>query len=60
MSNAKTIKCNPSWEASARLLLEVVKHGDTPEAKDSAAEEIIRGMRGYDAMLRKHTNYFDS
>lgn len=55
---AKTIKCNPSWEASARLLLEVVKYGDTPEAKDNAANEIIRGMRGYDGLLRKHTDYF--
>jgi len=57
---SKVIKCNPSWEASARILLEVVKHGDTPEAKDNAANEIIRGMRGYDGMLRKHTDYFDS
>jgi len=41
------------------MLLEVVKYGDTPEAKDNAANEILRGMQGYDAMLKKHTDYFE-
>jgi hypothetical protein len=41
------------------MLLEVVKYGDTPEAKDDAANEILRALSGYDAMLAKHTDYFD-
>ncbi len=56
----KVIKLNPSWAAAGRMLLEVVKHGDTPEAKDNAADEIMRALRGYDGMLAKHTDYFDA
>ncbi len=56
----KVIRLNPSWAAAGRMLLEVVKHGDTPEAKDNAAEEIMRALRGYDVMLKKHTDYFDA
>ncbi len=55
----KTIKCNPSWTACTRMLLEVVKHGDTEQARENAADEILRGMTGYDAMLAKHTDYFE-
>ena len=55
----KVIKCNPSWTACTRMLLEVVKYGDTPEAKDAAADEILRGMTGYDGMLEKYTDYFE-
>lgn len=55
----KVIKMNPSWEAVGRMLLEVVKYGDTPEAKDDAAKEILRALKGYDGMLRKHTDYFE-
>ena len=55
----KVIKCNPSWTAAGRMLLEVVKYGDTPEAKDNAANEILRALGGFDAMLLKHTDYFE-
>ena len=47
----KTIKCNPSWTACTRMLLEVVKHGDSEQARENAANEILRGMGGYDALL---------
>ncbi len=56
----KTVKCNPSWTACTRMLLEVVKHGDSEEARETAANEILRGMAGYDAMLKKHTDYFEA
>ncbi len=56
----KTIKCNPSWEGSAQILLHVVEHGNTEQARRDAKEEILRAMRGYDAMLAEHTDYFDS
>ena len=55
-----TIRLNPSWSAAGRILLECVKYGETPEAKDNAAEEIMRALAGYDAMLEKHTDYFDT
>jgi hypothetical protein len=42
------------------MLLEVVKHGDTEQAREDAANEILRGMQGYDAMLLKHTDYFEN
>lgn len=54
----RTIKCNPSWEASARILLMVITSSDSETARLDAQEELLRGMRGYDAMLRKHTDYF--
>lgn len=54
----KAIKCNPTWEWAVSVLLEVVEHG-TEEAKAEAKEEIKRGARGYDHLLRKHTNYFE-
>ncbi len=54
-----TVKCNPTWTGAGRMLLEVVKHGDTPQAKDDEANEILRALSGYDAMLKKHTDYFD-
>jgi len=41
------------------MLLEVVKHGDSDEAKQGACDEILKGLRGYDAMLAKHTDYFE-
>lgn len=55
----KVIKMNPSWSWAGSVLLEVVKHGDTPEAKDNAADEIMKALKGYDALLRKHTDYFE-
>ncbi len=56
----RVIKMNPSWTAAGRILLECVKYGETPEAKDNAAEEILRALAGYDAMLAKHTDYFET
>ena len=55
----KTVILNPSWEACGRMLLEVVKHGDSDAAKEGACDEILKGLRGYDAMLAKHTDYFE-
>jgi len=54
----KTIKCNPSWEASARILLAVITGSKSECARLDAQEELLRGMRGYDKMLAKHTDYF--
>ena len=56
----KTIKCNPTWEASARILLAVITGSNSEAMRRDAEEELLRGMRGYDAMLAKHTDYFDS
>lgn len=56
----KVIRLNPSWSACGRMLLEVVEHGDSQKARDDAKAEIIRALNGYDAMLKKHTDYFDA
>lgn len=56
---AKAIRLNPSWKACGRMLLEVVENGDTPEARQGAKDEILRALGGYDAMLAKHTDYFE-
>lgn len=56
----KTIKCNPTWEASARILLLAVVNSTSDAVRIDAEKEILRGMRGYDAMLAKHTDYFDT
>jgi hypothetical protein len=42
------------------VLLEVVENGDSQEARDNAKAEILKALRGYDAMLKKHTDYFDA
>jgi hypothetical protein len=55
----KTVILNPSWQACGRMLLEVVEHGDTQQARDDAKAEILKGLGGYDAMLAKHTDYFE-
>jgi len=54
----KTIRLNPSWEWAASVLLEVVEHGTT-DAKAEAKAEIMKMAKGYDGMLRKHTDYFE-
>jgi hypothetical protein len=54
----KTIRCNPTWEASARILLAVITGSNSAVMRADAQEELLRGMRGYDAMLAKHTDYF--
>jgi len=54
------IKCNPTWTWAASVLLEVVENGDSQEARDNAKAEILKAMRGYDSMLKKHTDYFDN
>jgi hypothetical protein len=54
----KTIRCNPTWEWAVSVLLEVVEHG-TDEAKAEAKAEIKKAARGYDHLLRKHTDYFE-
>lgn len=56
---SKSIRLNPSWAACGRILLEVVKHGDSEQARADAEAEIIRALKGYDAMLEKHTDYFE-
>jgi hypothetical protein len=55
----RVIKCNPSWAACGRMLLEVVENGDSEAARQGAKDEIIRALKGYDAMLEKHTDYFE-
>lgn len=55
----KAIRMNPSWQWAGRVLLEVVENGDTQEARDNAKAEIMKALGGYDAMLKKHTDYFD-
>lgn len=57
---SKSIILNPSWKACGRMLLEVVENGDTPEARQGAKDEILRALGGYDAMLEKHTDYFEA
>lgn len=56
---SKAIRCNPTWTWAASVLLEVVENGDNAEARREAKDEILKAMRGYDAMLEKHTDYFD-
>jgi len=56
---SKYVTCNPTWTWAASMLLEVVEHGDSREARDNAKAEIMKAMRGYDAMLLKHTDYFE-
>lgn len=55
----KTVKCNPTWTWAGSVLLEVVENGDSQEARDNAKAEILKALGGYDAMLKKHTDYFD-
>ena len=54
----KTIRLNPTWEWATSVLLEVIEHG-TPEGREEAKQEIKRMAKGYDAMLREHTDYFE-
>jgi len=56
----KTIRCNPTWEASARILLTVIANSTSDAMRIDAEKELLRGMRGYDAMLAKHTDYFET
>lgn len=56
---SKSVRCNPTWTWAASVLLEVVENGDSEQARRDAKDEILKAMRGYDAMLKKHTNYFD-
>ena len=56
---SKSIICNPTWTWAASILLEVVEHGDSQEARDNAKAEILKAMRGYDSLLEKHTDYFE-
>ena len=55
----KVIKCNPTWAWAGSVLLEVVENGDIQQARDNAKAEIMKALRGYDGMLKKHTDYFD-
>lgn len=56
---AKAIRMNPSWEWAGKCLLECVENGDSAEARNDAKAEILKALRGYDAMLREHTDYFE-
>lgn len=59
---SKTLKCNPTWEWAGTVLIETIKaceRAGNAEGAQDAADEITRALRGYDAMLAKHTNYFD-
>ena len=56
----RTIRLNPTWESAARILLAVVENGDSEQAKQDARDELLRMARGYDAMLREHTDYFEA
>lgn len=56
---SRVVKCNPTWSWAGSVLLEVVEHGDSQEARDNAKAEILKALGGYDAMLKKHTDYFD-
>jgi hypothetical protein len=38
----KSITLNPTWKAAARICLECVKHGDSPEAQRNAEAELMR------------------
>ena len=55
----KTIKCNPSWAWAGSVLLEVVENGDTEQVRADAKAQILKALKGYDAMLEKHTDYFE-
>jgi hypothetical protein len=54
----KTIRLNPSWEWAARVFVEALEHGDEP-AQREAKREIIKMAKGFDELLRKHTDYFE-
>ena len=54
------VKCNPTWSWAGSVLLEVVEHGDSQQARDDAKAEIMKALRGYDGMLKKHTDYFEA
>jgi hypothetical protein len=54
------IKCNPTWTWAGSVLLEVVENGDSQQARDDAKAEILKALKGYDAMLAKHTDYFEN
>ena len=56
---SKSIRCNPTWAWAGSVLLEVVENGDNQAARDDAKAEIMKALKGYDAMLKKHTDYFD-
>ncbi len=56
---SKSIRMNPSWAWAGSVLLEVVENGDSEQARADAKDEILKALRGYDAMLKKHTDYFD-
>jgi hypothetical protein len=55
----KTIRLNPTWEWAAGILLAVVEHGETPEARAEAKYELMKLARNHDELLRKHTDYFE-
>ncbi len=56
----KAIILNPSWEAIGRIHLEaLMSPHNRDDFKQTAHDEIIRGLRGYDALLRAHTDYFE-
>ena len=54
----KAIRLNPSWEAMGSMLLEVITNSNDPKVIAEAKAEIKRGLRQYDTMLYKHTDYF--
>lgn len=56
---SKSIRMNPSWAWAGSVLLEVVENGDSEQARRDAKDEILKALKGYDAMLAKHTDYFD-
>ena len=44
------VDMTPTWEAAARIYIEVLEHG-TEEGKEAAREELIRLARQYDALV---------
>lgn len=46
-----SINITPSWVSSARILLEVVKHGDSAEAKRMAEAEIMEMAKKLDGAI---------
>ena len=55
----KTIKLNPSWAWAGEILIDSCIHGTDETVKQHAKQELMRALRGYDRLLKEHTDYFD-
>ena len=42
IAETQTIDLTPTWETTARILVEVLKHGETAEAKQLAETDLVK------------------